>query len=376
MNVAAIIPTYNRADFLNEAVNSLLSQTRPPDSILIVDDGSTDRTRAVAKGFGSAVDFAHKPNGGKSSALNLGLSRVDADAIWIMDDDDIAMPDALASLIDALQSDAEAGFSYGKHSRFIKTLDGENILQGTGYWRDCAPSDFLVESLLDLFVHQPGMLVKAEAYRHVGPFDQTLARSQDYDMILRLARSYRGVATGKTIFQQRVHDGVRGMANDRFTIDERRQRWKQSDQVIFSRIYRTWALGAFSRSDGCQFLPTNSREDLLTRAVTMGRKGLWKLSLQDFEDAIELDDTGLTVSEQQLVKRTLYSKHGCDDFLDSVDISRQFRKIAQKSALGAEIVRVLSTGLIWRVREALENSHWARAIRLAVIFARLRAAAL
>ena len=69
-SITAIIPTYNRAGYLTQAVNALRTQTRRPGEIIVWDDGSTDETEAVARELGSAIRYFRAENGGKSRALN------------------------------------------------------------------------------------------------------------------------------------------------------------------------------------------------------------------------------------------------------------------------------------------------------------------
>jgi glycosyltransferase involved in cell wall biosynthesis len=106
-----IVPTYNRAEFLVEALDSLLTQTWPPGQIIVVDDGSTDETPAVLGGYNGRLEVVRKPNGGKASALNAALPQVRHGAVWIFDDDDIALPDGLERHLKALNGCGSAGFT-------------------------------------------------------------------------------------------------------------------------------------------------------------------------------------------------------------------------------------------------------------------------
>ncbi|HEV2765705.1 MAG TPA: glycosyltransferase, partial [Pyrinomonadaceae bacterium] len=68
MSVSVCIPAYNAAEFLREAIESALGQTRPPDEVLVVDDGSTDHTREVCEGFGARVRYVRQENDGTLGA--------------------------------------------------------------------------------------------------------------------------------------------------------------------------------------------------------------------------------------------------------------------------------------------------------------------
>ena len=99
LTVTVLIPTYNRADWLIESLNSILEQTRRPDEILVINDGSTDDTLARLEAYREDVQVLNQDNSGKSAALNNAIAHAKGDFIWVFDDDDIAVPDALETLI-------------------------------------------------------------------------------------------------------------------------------------------------------------------------------------------------------------------------------------------------------------------------------------
>ena len=119
-DVCVIVPTYNRAHFLGEAIESILDQTRPPAEVIVVDDGSTDKTSEVAKSYGDRIRYIRKENGGKPAAVNLALSLAQSDYVIIADDDDIMYPSALAHLLAPLERDSRLDFANGGLSYFGK----------------------------------------------------------------------------------------------------------------------------------------------------------------------------------------------------------------------------------------------------------------
>ena len=94
MTVAVIIPTFNHARFLAEAIKSVLAQTRPADEIIVVDDGSTDDPAAVVAKF-PTVRLIRQDNRGLSAARNTGLRNCKASHIVFLDADDRLLPTAL-----------------------------------------------------------------------------------------------------------------------------------------------------------------------------------------------------------------------------------------------------------------------------------------
>ena len=96
LRIATVIPAYNRAATIGRAVESALSQVRQPDEIIVVDDGSSDETAAVAAGYGVAV--IRKQHGGVGSARNAGVAAATSPFIAFLDSDDFWYPNHLAAM--------------------------------------------------------------------------------------------------------------------------------------------------------------------------------------------------------------------------------------------------------------------------------------
>lgn len=103
MKLSVIIPTYNRAHILCEAIESVLEQKDPDTEIVIVNDGSSDNTDDVVKRYGSSVIYIRKENGGLSSARNKGVEKSRGDWLVFLDDDDVMLPGRLESVKKAAQ---------------------------------------------------------------------------------------------------------------------------------------------------------------------------------------------------------------------------------------------------------------------------------
>jgi len=101
LTIAAVIPLYNGRKFILDAIDSVLEQTRPPQDIIVVDDGSTDDGPTIVEQFvaDGLVRLLRKENGGQSSARNLGVAHAETDLIALLDQDDLWYPDHLAELV-------------------------------------------------------------------------------------------------------------------------------------------------------------------------------------------------------------------------------------------------------------------------------------
>jgi glycosyltransferase involved in cell wall biosynthesis len=112
MTISVIIPSYNAARLLPNAVDSVLRQTRPADEVIVVDDGSTDDTAEVCRGLDRRVRYIRRENGGLSAARNTGLAASTGEWFLSLDADDVLYPQALQALSEKADS-CEAGVVYG-----------------------------------------------------------------------------------------------------------------------------------------------------------------------------------------------------------------------------------------------------------------------
>ncbi|KJS26003.1 MAG: hypothetical protein VR75_08695 [Hyphomonadaceae bacterium BRH_c29] len=365
-NTSAIIPTYNRAVLLKETIESVLAQSLAPAEILIVDDGSDDNTTDIVASFGEQVTFIQKPeNKGKADSLNKAIDRATGEYVWIVDDDDLVEPEALAKLTSLLEQSPEAGFSYGRHDRFSIAADGTRLHSDTGYWRNCTSEDFLTATLEDFFVHQPGMLVRRSLYGEVGPFDTQLMRSQDYDMLIRLARAAPCVSTEEVIFHQRQHEGDRGQGSARFSSAERDEKWIAYDQKIFSRLQESLTLSEYLPRGTEVTDDATRRLALIQRGTVFGRKKLWAQAISDFTAAAGLGGSNLNTSETGILRRAFGSKYGCPEIIRDRSLALSLRKIGQCRPAGKPILKALARGLLWQIRRAVESGDLQTAATLA-----------
>jgi glycosyltransferase involved in cell wall biosynthesis len=374
-DVTVLIPTFNRAAFLLESLESILAQTYPAHEVIIINDGSTDDTLEQLKAYEGRVRVLSKSNAGKSAALNFGLKHVTGDLVWIFDDDDLAAPKALETLVGLLEANPQADMAYGRHERFSVDGSGEMRLFGTGYWTNCDSDEFLTATLDDMFAHQQGMVVRKQLYDRVGTFDESLVRSQDYDMLIRLARVGTPVSTDEFVFRQRVHDGMRGTQTEQVQAEKRSASWSQFDKVIFRNYYAQITLDEYL-SDGRSISdPLNKRRALLRRASVMARKKLWELAIKDLRAAESVSQAPLSKPEIVALRFAFASKYGCDEILTHSNLIGELCQLAEVSSVGAEIVSSLARGLRWRVRSEFAKIRCLKSVSYYLIMNKLKRAA-
>jgi glycosyltransferase involved in cell wall biosynthesis len=112
--VTVLVDTYNSADFIEEAIDSVLAQEFPPEQleIIVVDDGSADDTAHRVKKYGDRVQYFYKSNGGHASALNFGISRAAGEIVAFLDGDDYWLPGKLKSVAFEFEKNPETGMVY------------------------------------------------------------------------------------------------------------------------------------------------------------------------------------------------------------------------------------------------------------------------
>ena len=193
IRVAVVVTCYNQARFLPEAVESVLAQSHTIDEIIVVDDGSTDDTAAVARRYGG-VSYVYQHNRGLAAARNTGLRQATADHILFLDSDDILKPKAVEYCLAAFDAQPEAALVYGG----FWAVDEKRI-----FLSEVVPgpqNDHFASFLRGNPIGMHGtVLYKTHILKRLKGFDESLQRCEDYDLYLRLSKDYpigiyRGIA--------------------------------------------------------------------------------------------------------------------------------------------------------------------------------------
>jgi hypothetical protein len=273
-SVSVLVPTFNRAHYLGECLDSLLAQSVPPREIVVIDDGSEDATPEIVRAYGERIRYVRKENGGKPRAVNLGLSLAGGDLIWIFDDDDVALPDAIETRLAALHANPGAAFVYAPHYYGHDGPDGR-IVRGCLHALPAHdPDRFFHDLMLGCFFHLATALVPAALYRELGGFDTELLSSEDYDMQLRLARAYPAVQSTAPVFVFRQHTGPRGAKAIRYSGTQRSRVFRRFDQRVGQKLRASLQLGDYlvPRQAG-PLDPVAMRAARLERLAVMAGKG-------------------------------------------------------------------------------------------------------
>jgi glycosyltransferase involved in cell wall biosynthesis len=204
--VSVVIPTFNRAKFLPDAIRSALCQTYRDLDVVVVDDGSTDDTPEVVGCLDDErvayirIDRCHSP----ARARNVGVSRATGRFIAFLDSDDVWLPEKIERQIEALRASPECRWSYTRFDHIDENGAPMAPLRGgVGTPR----SGWILEHMVteDALVMVQSVLVEASLLDEVGGFDESPALREDLDLCFRLAGRSQVVALEANLLRVRHH---------------------------------------------------------------------------------------------------------------------------------------------------------------------------
>ncbi|MBW2059684.1 MAG: glycosyltransferase [Deltaproteobacteria bacterium] len=183
--VSVIIPTYNRAFFLCEAVESVLNQTFRDFELIVVDDGSTDPTPFVLRRWKGKVRWVRQENSGVSRARNVGIQCSRGRYICFLDSDDLWLRGKLEAQVDFLDANPHYPVCYTDE---IWIRRGRRVNPGRVHAKY---SGWIFDRCLPLCIISPSsVMMRREVLDVVGGFDEDLPVCEDYDLWLRIASRY------------------------------------------------------------------------------------------------------------------------------------------------------------------------------------------
>jgi len=183
--VSVIIPTYNRAWVLKEAIDSVLAQDFKDFELIVVDDGSTDSTPQILDAYHQDLMVIRQPNLGVSAARNRGIAAAGGELIAFLDSDDLWLPRKLSSQVNFFNSNPEAVINQTEE---IWIRNGVRVNPKTRHHK---PSGMIFEQSLALCLVSPSaVMMKRSLLDAVGLFDEDLPACEDYDLWLRISWRY------------------------------------------------------------------------------------------------------------------------------------------------------------------------------------------
>jgi len=203
--VSVVIPTYNRAGYLSEAVASVLAQTYRDFEVIIVDDGSIDNTPEVVASFRDAhIRYFYQENRGVSAAMNTGILASTADYIAVLDSDDVLVEEALQKSVAFLDQHPEAGYCFGQS--YTIDENGRPLRRSPRGPKVTFVRDGREEIAHALLGERSiGFLVRRSCFQEVGLYNTELPMSEDWDVFIRLAKRYAVGHLAEPLYKWRSH---------------------------------------------------------------------------------------------------------------------------------------------------------------------------
>ncbi len=199
--ISVVIPSYNHAHFIGEAIASALAQNYARIEVIVVNDGSSDDTAKVAARF-PEVRYVEQPNRGLAAARNAGLALCRGELVVFLDADDRLLPGALDTGMRAIAGHPAAGFAAG-YSRFVSR-------DGTALPTDQPPrtpgEDPYIYLLRRNRIRNPAIVIfRREVVERAGGFSSDVNACADYDLYLRISRSWPVVFHNHVVADYRKH---------------------------------------------------------------------------------------------------------------------------------------------------------------------------
>ena len=216
MTISVVIPAYNAAEYIGRAIDSVLAQTRRPDEIIVVDDGSTDDTAGIVETYGSQVRLIRQENAGVSAARNTGINAATGEWIAFLDSDDEWLKEKLQLQVELLGRNPDlvwstANFIYchcgqDYHCQKLDEKTGEAFLNGVDFFED------YFDAYIKAAAGWTGtMIVKRDILKEAGLFQPEQLRFNDEDMWWRIAYRYPRIGYNSkplAVYHMHVPDSV------------------------------------------------------------------------------------------------------------------------------------------------------------------------
>lgn len=239
--VSVVIPAYNGARYIAEAVESVYKQSYDNWELIVIDDGSTDNTRAVLDPYMARIRYSYQENKGTPAARNAGVAEAKGELIAFLDNDDLWLPEKLELQVQAIQRWPECAlvFTDGKifsdrgirrHSVISRRLDE--------WIRECRTADPLVIKgwltrefyYLNHISSASSVLVSRECIESIGSFDETIDVADDYDLWLRIALRYPVLFLPSCLYLWRERDDSKSGP-----VPERMPRWTEASIKVIEK---------------------------------------------------------------------------------------------------------------------------------------------
>lgn len=201
--VSVVIPNYNYAHYLSEAIDSVLAQTYSDIEIIVVDDGSRDSSRDVMVAYGERITAIFQQNQGVSAARNNGAAAGSGQYIAFLDADDAWLPTKIEKQISRSTADPSLGLVHVGVDEV--DADGNLLLKRLEGSDGEALEDLLMLGRKGVLGGGSGLMVPRKIFDEIGGFDPRLSTSADYDFFVQVASRYKVGFVSEILLKYRIH---------------------------------------------------------------------------------------------------------------------------------------------------------------------------
>lgn len=283
--MSVIIPAYNAERFIGQAIQSVLDQTYCCHEIIVVEDGSTDRTKEVLKRFDGTIHCLYQKNKGPSAARNAGIKAAQGEFICFLDADDLWTPEKLEVQLGFMEANPDIALVFSDYEEFNEeglifssflalkhqTFGACPIMAG--------PLDNAFEKLvLENFIPTPTVMVRKSCLEKTGLFDEEIWSVEDRDLWLRISASFRIACIPRIFCKKRVHQKQVSKQTELALLGKIRvleKNWKHFPCLVPDLIWRRKLADSYCQL-GYLWLQNNQRG----RALKAGILSLKHISLQ------------------------------------------------------------------------------------------------
>lgn len=223
--VSVIIPSYNRENYIAETIESVLNQTYDNIELIVVDDGSTDKSRNIIDSYGDKISILEHPgriNKGQSAALNLGISISQGEYIAFLDSDDLFAPDKIDKQVRFLEENSQYGLVYGNGDAIDENGEILYRLYENDHYEKSDPNLILLDCY---FLLPNNSLLRKDVLASAGLFDESLRAAQDHDLLVRVAEVTKVAYINECLFFYRRH-------KDSISQRSAKLRWKNGYKIL------------------------------------------------------------------------------------------------------------------------------------------------
>ena len=210
--ISIVTPTYNMGRYLEQTIQSALSQDYPNVEYIVMDGGSTDETLQILEKYRNRLEFHSEPDRGTADAINKGFARSHGSVFTYLNADDTYLPGAVSAAMRALAAEPDLGVVYGdanwvNESGRVLTPYPVRSYNAALFEREC-------------FISQPAAFMRREAFELAGRMDANLRFAYDYDLWIRISRLYPMRKLDAVLATSRMHKENKTVSQRRGVLEE------------------------------------------------------------------------------------------------------------------------------------------------------------